>query len=139
MSVGVATVRLRVSTQGDGELLDLTQQVDEAVKQSHFQEGVAVVFIPGSTAGVTTAEFEPGVVHDFRTVLTQLIPPDRRYWHNRIDDNGHAHVQAALLGPSVAVPFSHHALLLGTWQQIVLVDFDTHPRQREVICQILGE
>ena len=139
MSMGVATVRLKVSTTGEGAVIDLTQQVNEIVKKSRFQNGIATVFVPGSTAGVTTAEFEPGVVRDLRTVLMRLIPPEGDYWHNRIDVNGHAHVQAALLGPSVTVPFSDHALLLGTWQQIVLVDFDTHPRQREVICQIMGE
>jgi len=139
MNMGVATVRLKVGTKGDGAVLDLTQQVNEAVKKSRFQSGVATVFVPGSTAGVTTAEFEPGVARDLRAVLMRLIPPEGDYWHNRIDDNGHAHIQAALLGPSVAVPFSDRTVLLGTWQQVVLVDFDTRPRQREVICQIVGE
>ncbi|HLC42219.1 MAG TPA: secondary thiamine-phosphate synthase enzyme YjbQ [Methylomirabilota bacterium] len=137
--MGVATVRLQVSTRGNGAVIDLTQQVDEAVKKAQLRDGIAIVFVPGSTAGVTTAEFEPGVARDLSTALRRLIPPDGDYWHNRIDDNGHAHVQAALLGPSVTVPFSDHTLGLGTWQQIVLVDFDTRARQREVICQIIGE
>src|SRR3990172_86598 len=139
MTMGAATVRLKVSTKGDGAVLDLTQQVNEAVKKSRLQNGIATVFVPGSTAGVTTAEFEPGVVRDLSAALKRLVPPEGDYWHNRIDDNGHAHVQAALLGPSVTVPFSDHTLGLGTWQQIVLVDFDTRARQREVICQIIGE
>jgi secondary thiamine-phosphate synthase enzyme len=137
--MGVATVRFQVSTKGNGAVVDLTQQVNEAVKESQLRDGIAIVFVPGSTAGVTTAEFEPGVVRDLSTVLMRLIPPEGDYWHNRIDDNGHAHVQAALLGPSVTVPFSDHSLVLGTWQQIVLVDFDTRARQRDVICQIIGE
>jgi secondary thiamine-phosphate synthase enzyme len=137
--VSVITVCFSISTKGGGEVLDLTPEVQRSVRTCGLQSGIAAIFVPGSTAGVTTAEFEPGVAHDLRMILDRLVPPGTDYRHNVIDDNGRAHVQAALVGPSVTVPFSRHSLLLGRWQQIILIDFDTRPRKREVICQIIGE
>jgi len=137
--MAVESIRFALETRGRNDVLDLTPRVADAVSRARPAAGTVTVFVPGSTAGVTTIEFEPGLVTDLGRALERLVPPDAAYDHNRYDDNGHAHVMAALIGPSVTVPFAERALLLGTWQQIVLVDFDTHPRQREVICQIVGE
>ena len=126
-------------TRGRTDILDLTAQVAAAVRRAQVRSGTATVFVPGSTAGITTMEFEPGLTADLATALERLAPEGAPYEHNRHDDNGHAHVRAALLGASVTVPFVDGALLLGTWQQIVLVDLDTHARQREVICQLIGD
>jgi secondary thiamine-phosphate synthase enzyme len=137
----VRSERFGVSTRGDGDLIDLTGHVRRCVASSGITNGVAVVFVPGSTAGVTTIEYEPGLAHDFPEMMERIAPRNIPYRHHERwgDDNGHAHCRASLLGPSVSIPFQKGELLLGTWQQIVLVDFDTRPRQREVVVQILGE
>ena len=116
-------------------------EVAQAVARSRLASGIATVFVLGSTAGVTTIEFEPGLVHDLGTAFDRLAPREFEYKHHERwgDDNGHSHVRAALLGPSLSVPFVKGELCLGTWQQIVLVDFDTRPRNREFLIQILGE
>lgn len=130
-----------VQTKGQGDAHDLTAMVQEAVESSGLAVGMASVFVRGSTAGVTTMEFEAGVVHDLDVALGKLAPRDGDYRHHLRwgDDNGSSHVRAALVGPSLAVPFQHGQLLLGTWQQIVLVEFDTSARRREVIIQLQGE
>jgi secondary thiamine-phosphate synthase enzyme len=137
----VATHTHEISTRGQGDAHDLTTAVTRAVAQSGFRAGLATVFVTGSTAGVTTIEFEPGAVHDLNAVFEALAPRDGAYRHHLRwgDDNGSSHVRAALLGPSVTVPFRDGALLLGTWQQIALFEFDTRPRRREIVVQILGE
>ncbi|HEX8229340.1 MAG TPA: secondary thiamine-phosphate synthase enzyme YjbQ [Chloroflexia bacterium] len=137
----VVTRKISTSTRGDGHTLDITPEVEKAVREAGVGSGVVTLFVVGSTAGLTTIEFEPGAVADLGHVFEKLAPRDAEYqhelrWH---DDNGHSHVRAALLGPSLSVPFVSGKLVLGTWQQIVLVDFDTRPRKREVIAQILGE
>jgi secondary thiamine-phosphate synthase enzyme len=131
---------LKLSTAGDGDITDLTEGVRAVVRQSGVRVGVAVVFAPGATVGVTTMEFEPGGVSDLRALLDRLVPPAGDYEHNvrNHDTNGHAHVRAALLGPSESVPVVDGQLALGTWQQIVLVDFDDRPRERQVSVQILS-
>jgi secondary thiamine-phosphate synthase enzyme len=137
----ILTGKIDVKTQGNGDMLDVTPQVKEAVKASGLRAGIVTVFVPGSTAGLTTIEFEPGAAADFKAAMDGIAPPGRPYRHHLRwgDDNGHAHVQAALLGPSLTVPFVDGSLALGTWQQIVLVDFDTRPRSRELVTQIIGE
>jgi len=137
----ILTGKIDVKTQGNGDMLDVTPQVKEAVKASGLRAGIVTVFVPGSTAGLTTIEFEPGAAADFKAAMDGIAPPGRPYRHHLRwgDDNGHAHVQAALLGPSLTVPFVDGSLALGTWQQIVLVDFDTRPRNRELVTQIIGE
>ena len=137
----IVTERLHVSTRGDSEILDLTAQVQALVGTHGLREGQALVFVPGSTAGVTTIEHEPGLLRDVPAAFERLAPQDGPYEHENTwhDDNGHAHVRATLLGPSLAVPFVDGRLTLGTWQQIILVDFDTRPRTRTVVCQIMGE
>lgn len=137
----VATQEFIVSTKGQGDAWDITGQVTAAVASSQIRSGIASVFVVGSTAGVTTIEFEPGAVADLNALFEHLAPRDGEYRHHLRwgDDNGSSHVRAALLGPSITVPFTDGALALGTWQQLMLLEFDTHPRRREVVVQMLGE
>jgi secondary thiamine-phosphate synthase enzyme len=139
--MALVTDTVAVSTRGDSHMLDLTPQVQDLVRRHGFREGQALVFVPGSTAALTTVEFEPGLQADLPAALERLAPRGLRYAHEETwhDDNGHSHVRASLLGPSLVVPFARGRLLLGTWQQIVLVDFDTRPRHREVVVQLSGE
>jgi secondary thiamine-phosphate synthase enzyme len=136
----VATHIENISTTGQGDAHDVTRIVARAVAQSGIDAGIVTVFVVGSTAGVTTIEFEPGAVHDLNTLFESLAPRSGTYRHHLRwgDDNGSSHVRAALLGPSVTIPFSAGNLHLGTWQQIMLMEFDTGPRQREVVVQIIG-
>lgn len=136
----VITSLVRLKTRGDGDVRDLTRDVEEAVARSGVEHGVATVFVVGSTAAVTTVEHEPGLVEDLRAALERLVPRSAPYAHNRGgDDNGHAHVRASIVGPSVSIPVTGRGLATGTWQQVVLLDFDTRPRSREVIVQVVGE
>ena len=139
--MALLTDTVAVSTRGDSQMLDLTAGVQELVRRHRFREGQALVFVSGSTAGLTTVEFEPGLQKDLPAAFERLAPRGIRYEHEETwhDDNGHAHVRASLLGPSLAVPFEDGRLLLGTWQQVVLIDFDTRPRQREIVVQLSGE
>ncbi len=137
----VKTVSLSLSTRGTCDLREITHQVSEAINDSGMTNGIVTVFVPGATGGVTTIEFEPGAVRDFQDFMERSIPSDGVYRHNERwgDGNGFSHVRAASLGPSLTVPFKDCELLLGTWQQIVVADFDNGPRQRQVVLQILGE
>src|SRR5512143_2985266 len=139
--MSVSTHTLRIPTGGMTDVVDLTERVRDLVRRSTIRDGIATVFVPGSTAGVTTIEFEPGVVGDLKDAFERLIPQGIHYGHDARwgDGNGFAHVRASVLGPSLTVPFSGGELLLGTWQQLVLVDFDNRSRNREVIVQIQGE
>lgn len=132
------TGRLEFSTQGEGDVIDLTDGVESVIRSSGIDAGVATVFVPGSTAAITTMEFEPGGVQDLRAVLDRLIPAQGDYAHNRLnhDTNSHAHIRAAIVGPSESVPIEDGRLATGTWQQLVLVDFDDRPRQRTVSVTI---
>ena len=131
---------LRLSTPGDGAIVDLTEGVAAVVRRAGVEAGVAVVFVVGSTAAVTTMEYEPGGVADLRSVLARLAPAEEAWEHNvrNHDDNAHAHLRAALVGPSESIPFAGGRLALGTWQQVVLLDFDTRPRERTVHVTVLG-
>jgi len=131
----------QVETTGQGDVRDLTTIVARAIHASTLKSGLATVAVIGSTAGVTTIEFEPGAVADLNRVWDQLAPKDGTYEHHLRwgDDNGSSHVRAALLGPSLTVPFADGTLLLGTWQQIMLIEFDTRPRKREIVIQIVGD
>jgi secondary thiamine-phosphate synthase enzyme len=138
----VETHRINVKTRGGSQVLDLTPQLLEVLGRSKLADGVATLFVIGSTAGLTTTEYEPGLVnHDLKHCFEKLAPDGEVYRHEETwhDDNGHAHVRASLLGPSLSVPFVDRRPTLGTWQQIVLIDFDTRPRTREVVVQIMGE
>jgi secondary thiamine-phosphate synthase enzyme len=130
-----------VDTKGQGYCVDLTPDVQEAVRAAGAWSGLATVFVAGSTAGVTTLEYEAGVVHDVDRALSLIAPREGDYRHHLRwgDDNGSSHVRAALVGPSLSVPFEGGILRLGTWQQIVLLEFDTSARRRNVIIQVMGE
>jgi secondary thiamine-phosphate synthase enzyme len=138
--VAVHTGHLRFSTEGDGDVIDLTQGVHSVLEASGVETGVVSVFVPGSTAAVTAMEHEPGGVHDLKAALDRLVPAEGAYEHNRLnnDTNSHAHIRAAIVGPSETVPVREGRLELGTWQQLVLVDFDDRPRQRTVVVQVIG-
>jgi secondary thiamine-phosphate synthase enzyme len=129
---------LRLTTAGDGDTIDLTEGVARIVAQSGAREGTVTVFAPGSTAAVTTMEFERGGVHDLQVTLDRLIPPGGDYEHNRLnqDSNSHAHMRAAIVGPSQTIPLKDGTLRLGIWQQIVLLDFDDRPRERTVVVTV---
>jgi secondary thiamine-phosphate synthase enzyme len=134
------TSELRLSTRGDGDVIDITVQVQAAVEGTDVVEGQATAFVRGSTAAITTMEYEPGGVRDLGEMLERLIPAAGEYEHNRLnrDTNSHAHQRASLIGASQAVPVIDGRLALGTWQQIVLIDFDDRSRERTVVVQILG-
>ncbi|MFN2612298.1 MAG: secondary thiamine-phosphate synthase enzyme YjbQ [Solirubrobacterales bacterium] len=131
---------IKVSTEGDSEVLDITAAVARVISTAGVAEGLASVFVRGSTAAVTTMEYEPGGVHDLRALLDRLIPAEGDYEHNRLnhDSNSHAHQRASLIGPSESIPVLDGRLALGTWQQLVLIDFDDRPRERTVIVQVLS-
>ena len=132
--------QLRFSTEGDGDVIDITAGVQSVVAQAGVASGVAAVFVRGSTAAVTTMEYERGGIQDLRDTLDRMVPRDAPYEHNRLagDTNSHAHIRAAIVGPSETVPVREGRLDVGTWQQVVLIDFDDRPRQRTVVVQVLG-
>lgn len=134
------TARFTVKTAGQGDAHDVTDRVRQALAGSGMRDGIATIFVVGSTAGITTIEFEPGAVSDLNRLFDQLAPRTAEYRHHLRwgDDNGSSHVRAALLGPSITIPFEDRTLLVGTWQQVMLIEFDTRPREREVIVQMLG-
>jgi secondary thiamine-phosphate synthase enzyme len=131
---------LRLATGGDGEVVDLTERTQHVIDRLGVRDGLCTVFVAHSTCGVTTIECEPGCNADLNVVLEELVPRDRRWEHNvrNADTNAHAHVRAALLGPSVTVPVRGGRLAVGTWQRLVCVDFDDRPRTRTVLVQVLG-
>jgi secondary thiamine-phosphate synthase enzyme len=139
--MSVKSIPLRLKMRGDTQIENITKHVADAVSTSQFAAGIAVVFIKHTTAAVMVVEDEPGIRADTKTVWERLIPPDSQWQHNTLneDDNAHSHLRAHLQGCSVTVPFAGASLLLGTWQQIVVVDFDTRARTRDLIIQLIGE
>lgn len=139
--MAVVTQGIRLETRGETDLIDITAEVAKGVSDSGLSSGTVTVFIPGSTAGVTTIEYESGAIRDFEEAIERIAPKDIGYHHDARwgDGNGYSHVRAALQGASLTVPFTSSRLLLGTWQQIIVVDFDNRPRSREIILQIMGE
>ncbi len=142
MGARVVTRGFEVTTEREGEIRDVTGQVEEAVGGCGLSDGLATVFVAGSTAAITTMEYEPGLVKDFPGMLERIAPRNgveyehQKRWH---DGNGHSHVKASLVGPSLSIPFVDRELVLGEWQQVVLVEFDVRPRRRKVVVQIVGE
>jgi secondary thiamine-phosphate synthase enzyme len=138
--VTAVTDRVHFNTIGDADLVNITTDVCRLVQETGLQAGTVTVFVPGATGAVTTLEFEPGVVQDFRNLFDRIASPAEEYEHNRThpDVNGHAHVRAGLLGPSLVIPFENGTLCLGRWQEICFVCFDNRPRERTVIVQTLG-
>jgi len=137
----IITESINKSSKGHTDIIDITHEVEDKIARSGLSDGIVTIFVSGSTAGITTIEFEGGLESDFKKLWERIAPDNIQYEHNaRWDDgNGYSHVRASLLGPSLAVPFSNKKLLLGTWQQIVMVDFDNRPRQRNIILQMMGE
>ena len=132
---------IKISTKGNPDLIDITGSVAEILKSSKLTKGSVTVFVVGSTAAITTFEFEPGLEKDVRDLFEKLIPSNKHYAHDETwgDANGFSHLRSALQGPSLTIPFDDGKLLLGTWQQVVLAEFDNRPRRREIIVQIIGE
>jgi secondary thiamine-phosphate synthase enzyme len=137
----VKTTSISLSTQGNTDIRDITDQLADAVAKSGLTTGTATVFCPSSTSALTTIEFEGGALSDLRRLFDEIVPVDREYAHNERwhDGNGHSHVRAALLGPSITIPIVDGQLTLGTWQQVIYIDFDNRPRQRKLIVQLMGE
>jgi secondary thiamine-phosphate synthase enzyme len=137
----IITEYLTFNTKGDTDIIDITSRVDQKLKESGLTQGSVLVFVPGSTGALTTIEYEPGLVKDMQDALNRLIPRELEYAHNRMwgDGNGHSHIRASMLGPSLVVPFNDGSLMLGTWQQIVFLDLDNRSRSRKVIVRITGE
>jgi secondary thiamine-phosphate synthase enzyme len=139
--MSVKTFSLQLNTGGDADIQDITEAVADLVRDSDLDNGTATIFCPSSTSGLTTIEYESGCIRDLQRLFDEIIDPHRTYAHNARwhDGNGHSHVRAALLGPSLTVPFLNSRLTLGTWQQIIYVDFDNRPRRRELVVQVIGE
>jgi secondary thiamine-phosphate synthase enzyme len=137
----VCNFHFNYSTKGAGDLINITSDLIQSLEESDFAMGNMTVFVQGSTAGITTFEYEPGLIADVRKFYESLIPSDRSYHHDETwgDANGFSHLRATLTGQSLTIPFETGALLLGTWQQVVLAEFDNRPRKRLVVCQLIGE
>jgi secondary thiamine-phosphate synthase enzyme len=134
------TSKLTETTQGFCDIIDITAKVSAQVRDAEIKDGLVLLFVTGSTAALTTIEHEPGLVQDLKEFVEKLIPSDRRYQHDDRwgDDNGFSHLRASLFGPSLQIPVVHGRLVLGTWQQIILLDFDNRPRTREIVVQLIG-
>ena len=139
--MAVRTISISLRTQGNADIQDITEQIVDAVSKSGLMSGTVTIFCPSSTSALTTIEYESGALSDLRRLFDEIIPSDREYAHNERwhDGNGHSHVRAALLGPSLTIPFVERQLTLGTWQQVIYVDFDNRPRQRKLFVQLIGE
>jgi len=137
----VVTGKISLQTKGNCDIIDITPQIEQQVAEADINSGTATLFVAGSTAGISTIEFESGVLSDFQSMWERNIPQNIPYNHDRRwgDGNGYSHVRASLMGASLTIPFNDKKLTLGTWQQIVLVDFDNRPRSREIILQIMGD
>jgi len=137
----VITKEIAFETQGNCDIQNITSPVTQAVRSSGLQAGTVTVFCPGATGGVMTMEYEAGLLADLRQVLDEIVPPDRDYLHGvrAGENNGHSHVRAALVGSSLTIPVTGGKLILGAWQQILFLDFDTRPRSRRLIVQMMGE
>lgn len=135
------TKNIQLKSKGETDIIDITDHVSQAIQESSLSNGIATVFVAGSTAALSTIEYEPGLKHDFPRMLSRLAPEDIVYEHDNTwhDGNGHSHVRASLIGPSLTIPVVGGKLTLGTWQQIVFLEMDTRPRNRNVIVQLLGE
>ena len=137
----IITRKISLQSKGHCDIIDITPQVEQQIAETDINDGTVTVFVAGSTAGITTIEYEPGLLSDFPEMWERIVPGDINYDHDRRwgDGNGYSHVRASLLGASMVVPFTDKRLTLGTWQQIVVVDFDNRPRSRQIILQIMGE
>ncbi|HEY5731457.1 MAG TPA: secondary thiamine-phosphate synthase enzyme YjbQ [Anaerolineales bacterium] len=139
--MSVLSLSLELQTNGNADIHDLTSSVQQAVQQSNLSDGTVTIFCPSATSGLTTLEYESGCIQDLHRLFDEIISANRDYAHNARwgDGNGHSHIRAALLGPSLTIPFIEKRLTLGTWQQIIYIDFDTRPRKRSLVLQLIGE
>jgi secondary thiamine-phosphate synthase enzyme len=139
--MAIITESIQVRSKGENDMIDITASASKAVEDSKLKQGIVTIFIAGSTAAVTTIEYEPGLKTDFPEMLSRIAPKNIEYEHDKTwhDGNGHSHVRASLVGPSLTIPFEDSRLLLGTWQQIVVVEMDIRQRERKIILQIMGE
>jgi secondary thiamine-phosphate synthase enzyme len=137
----IVTKTINIHSKGVTDMIDLTIPTSEAVEETKLKDGIVIIFVAGSTAAVTTIEYEPGLQVDFPRMLSRIAPKNLEYEHDKTwhDGNGHSHVRASLVGPSLTIPFKDNKLMLGTWQQIVLMEMDTRKRERKIILQIIGE
>ena len=137
----VETLSIELNTKGDADILDITQDASQCLGERGLQNGTVTVFCQSSTSALTTLEYESGCISELRRLFDEIVTQDREYAHNARwgDGNGHSHVRAALLGPSLTIPFVERQLTLGTWQQIIYVDFDNKSRQRRLVVQVMGE
>ena len=137
----IITKTIQVKSRGENDMVDMTKQTSRLLTESKLEEGLVTVFVSGSTAAISTIEYEPGLISDFPDMLSRVVPNDIEYKHNETwhDGNGHSHIRASLIGPSLTIPFKDGKLMLGMWQQIVLFEMDTRQRTREIIVQIMGE
>jgi len=135
----VTTARIHLSTKGHSEIVNITERIQEELKKAGLADGIVTVFIPGSTGAITTMEYEPGLIKDVTEFFTEIVPETKKYSHNRshLDGNATAHLKASILGPSLTVPIENSKLTLGTWQQIVFIDFDNRLRSREIILKFI--
>jgi len=137
----IVTHNVKIKSRGESDIIDITREVADAVRKSKANDGIVSVFVSGATGALTTVEYESGLVNDLKEAFEKLAPRNGDYAHNSRwgDGNGFSHVRASLLGPSITIPFSGGKLVLGTWQQIIFVDFDNRPRSRNIVVQIVGE
>jgi secondary thiamine-phosphate synthase enzyme len=137
----IVTESVQIGSRGENDMIDITRSTSKAIEGSKLKNGIVTIFVAGSTAAVTTIEYEPGLRTDFPNMLSRIVPKNIEYEHDKTwhDGNGHSHVRASLVGPSLTIPFKDGRLLLGTWQQIVLVEMDIRQREREIVLQIMGE
>lgn len=137
----IVTRTIYIKSEGEGDMIDITPETSKILTQSKLKDGIITIFVPGSTAAVTTIEYEPGLRQDFPHMLSRLVPRNIEYHHENMwhDGNGHSHVKASLIGPSLTIPFKDSILMLGTWQQIVFLEMDIGKRERNLILQIMGE
>lgn len=139
--MNVQTRTISLNTQGNADVQDITNQITQLVGESGLEKGTITLFTPSATSALTTIEYESGCISDLRRLFDEIVDPQRHYAHNARwgDGNGHSHVRAALLGPSLSIPFVDRRLTLGTWQQVIFIDFDNRQRRREIVVQMIGE
>jgi secondary thiamine-phosphate synthase enzyme len=140
-NIPVITKKIRFQTKGEIDIIDISKSVNKAIQETNLKDGIATIFCPGATGAITTIEYEPGLLEDLPRALEKFAPKNAYYKHHEMwhDGNGHSHVRASIVGPSLTVPFSEKRLILGTWQQIVFLELDVKSRNREIIIQIIGE
>jgi len=137
----IQTASIELNTRGENDIINITDEIDQLIRRANISEGSVLIFVPGATGAISTIEYEPGLIRDFPEIMETLIPQEKPYHHNQTwhDGNGHSHIRATLIGPSLTVPISSGRPVLGTWQQIVFLEFDNKPHRRNLFVQLTGE